>query len=73
MPVQQISVKNTSEIESWEWGGGAGGMGRGGTRAGSGSSHTSCSNSSGDICRICHCESEVHNPLLAPCYCAGKL
>lgn len=70
MPVQQISVKNSSEIESWEWGGGCG---REPIRAGSGSSQTSCSNSSGDICRICHCESETHNPLLAPCYCSGKL
>ncbi|CAG9115528.1 unnamed protein product [Plutella xylostella] len=70
MPVQQINVKNSSDIESWEWGGGCG---RDAVRAGSGSSHTSCSNSSGDICRICHCESEPHNPLLAPCYCAGSL
>lgn len=69
MPVQQINVKNSSDIESWEWGGGCG---REAVRAGSGSSRTSCSNSSGDICRICHCESEVHNPLLAPCYCSGK-
>ncbi|XP_026751445.3 E3 ubiquitin-protein ligase MARCHF8 [Galleria mellonella] len=70
MPVQQINVKNSSDIESWEWGGGCG---REPVRAGSGSSRTSCSNSSGDICRICHCESEVHNPLLAPCYCSGSL
>ncbi|XP_061378115.1 E3 ubiquitin-protein ligase MARCHF8-like isoform X2 [Danaus plexippus] len=70
MPVQQINVKNSSDIESWEWGGGCG---RETVRAGSGSSQTSCSNSSGDICRICHCESEVHNPLLAPCYCSGSL
>lgn len=69
MPVQQINVKNSSDIESWEWGGGCG---RETVRAGSGSSQTSCSNSSGDICRICHCESEVHNPLLAPCYCSGE-
>lgn len=69
MPVQQINVKNSSDIESWEWGGGCG---REPIRAGSGSSQTSCSNSSGDICRICHCESEIHNPLLAPCYCSGK-
>ncbi|KAI8428571.1 hypothetical protein MSG28_007326 [Choristoneura fumiferana] len=67
MPVQQINVKNSSEIESWEWGGGCG---REAVRAGSDSSRTSCSNSSGDICRICHCESEAHNPLLAPCYCS---
>ncbi|XP_049866232.1 uncharacterized protein LOC126366931 [Pectinophora gossypiella] len=70
MPVQQINVKNSSDIESWEWGGGCG---REAVRAGSGSSRTSCSNSSGDICRICHCESEAHNPLLAPCYCSGSL
>ncbi|XP_059048261.1 uncharacterized protein LOC131843605 [Achroia grisella] len=70
MPVQQINVKNSSDIESWEWGGGCG---REAVRTGSGSSRTSCSNSSGDICRICHCESEVHNPLLAPCYCSGSL
>ncbi|CAF4776945.1 unnamed protein product [Pieris macdunnoughi] len=70
MPVQQINVKNSSEIESWEWGGGCG---KETIRAGSGSSQTSCSNSSGDICRICHCESEIHNPLLAPCYCSGSL
>ncbi|XP_045446573.1 E3 ubiquitin-protein ligase MARCHF8-like [Melitaea cinxia] len=70
MPVQQINVKNSSDIESWEWGGGCG---KETVRAGSGSSQTSCSNSSGDICRICHCESEVHNPLLAPCYCSGSL
>ncbi|KAL4708354.1 hypothetical protein ACJJTC_019590 [Scirpophaga incertulas] len=70
MPVQQINVKNSSDIESWEWGGGCG---REAIHAGSGSSRTSCSNSSGDICRICHCESEAHNPLLAPCYCSGSL
>ncbi|XP_047514386.1 E3 ubiquitin-protein ligase MARCHF8-like [Pieris napi] len=70
MPVQQINVKNSSEIESWEWGGGCG---KETIRAGSGSSQTSCSNSSGDICRICHCESEIHNPLLAPCFCSGSL
>ncbi|VVC92886.1 unnamed protein product [Leptidea sinapis] len=70
MPVHQINVKNSSEIESWEWGGGCG---KETVRAGSGSSQTSCSNSSGDICRICHCESEIHNPLLAPCYCSGSL
>ncbi|XP_045534379.1 E3 ubiquitin-protein ligase MARCHF8 [Papilio machaon] len=71
MPVQLINVKNSSDIESWEWGGG--GCVREAVRAGSGSSRTSCSNSSGDICRICHCESEAHNPLLAPCYCSGSL
>lgn len=61
-------------------GGGAGGRGRrtdaglgrgGGSGSGSNSSAASCSNCSGDICRICHCESDAHNPLLAPCYCSG--
>lgn len=41
------------------------------TRYGSGSSQTS--QNSGDICRICHCESDPHNPLLTPCYCSGSL
>lgn len=41
------------------------------SRYGSGSSQTS--QSSGDICRICHCESDLHNPLLTPCYCSGSL
>lgn len=75
MPVQQINVKNTSEIENFEWT-----MTpftqnvRGdGVRVGSSSSQTSYSNSSGDICRICHCESDAQNPLLAPCYCSGSL
>ncbi|KAI5631396.1 RING-variant domain-containing protein [Phthorimaea operculella] len=69
MPVQQISVKNSSTSKV-----GNGAVDVAGKRcAGSGSSRTSCSNSSGDICRICHCESEAHNPLLAPCYCSGSL
>lgn len=40
-------------------------------RYGSGSSQAS--QNSGDICRICHCESDPHNPLLTPCYCSGSL
>uniref|UniRef100_A0A336MSI5 CSON005075 protein n=2 Tax=Culicoides sonorensis TaxID=179676 RepID=A0A336MSI5_CULSO len=40
-------------------------------RYGSGSSQAS--QTSGDICRICHCESDPHNPLLTPCYCSGSL
>ncbi|XP_063699287.1 uncharacterized protein LOC134829921 [Culicoides brevitarsis] len=40
-------------------------------RYGSGSSQAS--QTSGDICRICHCESDIHNPLLTPCYCSGSL
>ncbi|KAJ8921019.1 hypothetical protein NQ315_015815 [Exocentrus adspersus] len=31
------------------------------------------SNSTGDICRICHCEADAENPLLSPCYCSGSL
>lgn len=38
-----------------------------------GSSSSQTSQSSGDICRICHCESDPQNPLLTPCYCAGSL
>lgn len=40
-------------------------------RFGSGSSQAS--QNSGDICRICHCESDPQNPLLTPCYCSGSL
>lgn len=45
--------------------------GRLSSRFGSSSSQTS--QNSGDICRICHCESEPGNPLLTPCYCSGSL
>lgn len=38
-----------------------------------GSSSSQASQSSGDICRICHCESDPFNPLLTPCYCSGSL
>jgi E3 ubiquitin-protein ligase MARCH1/8 len=31
------------------------------------------SSSSAEICRICHCEGETEDPLIAPCYCAGSL
>lgn len=31
------------------------------------------SNSNSDICRICHCEADLDNPLLSPCYCSGSL
>jgi hypothetical protein len=27
----------------------------------------------GDICKICHCGSEVNQPLIAPCFCCGSL
>lgn len=38
-----------------------------------GSSSSQASQNSGDICRICHCESDPLNPLLTPCYCSGSL
>lgn len=38
-----------------------------------GSSSSQTSQNSGDICRICHCESEPGNPLMTPCYCSGSL
>uniref|UniRef100_A0A182QZ45 Uncharacterized protein n=1 Tax=Anopheles farauti TaxID=69004 RepID=A0A182QZ45_9DIPT len=38
-----------------------------------GSTSSQVSQSSGDICRICHCESDSLNPLLTPCYCSGSL
>lgn len=36
-------------------------------------SSSNISNSNGDICRICHCEADIGNPLLSPCYCSGSL
>ncbi|KAH8302781.1 hypothetical protein KR044_010737, partial [Drosophila immigrans] len=38
-----------------------------------GSTSSQASQNSGDICRICHCESDPQNPLLTPCYCSGSL
>lgn len=60
--------KTSSDIENAEWN--STGM-LTHTRYGSSSSHAS--QSSGDICRICHCESDPQNPLLTPCYCSGSL
>ncbi|XP_055603312.1 uncharacterized protein LOC129751681 [Uranotaenia lowii] len=60
--------KTSSDIENAEWN--STGM-LGHTRYGSSSSQAS--QSSGDICRICHCESDPQNPLLTPCYCSGSL
>lgn len=60
--------KTSSDIENAEWNS-TGMMTH--TRYGSSSSHAS--QSSGDICRICHCESDPQNPLLTPCYCSGSL
>jgi len=37
------------------------------------SGSSQASQSSVDICRICHCENDSQNPLLTPCYCAGSL
>ncbi|XP_055689110.1 uncharacterized protein LOC129793293 [Lutzomyia longipalpis] len=66
------SNKTSSDIENVEW--------SVGTAAGHlpnvvrfGSSSSQASQSSGDICRICHCESDPLNPLLTPCYCSGSL
>ncbi|XP_059619177.1 uncharacterized protein LOC132263431 [Phlebotomus argentipes] len=66
------STKTSSDIENVEW--------SVGTTAGHmpnvvrfGSSSSQASQSSGDICRICHCESDPLNPLLTPCYCSGSL
>ena len=27
----------------------------------------------GDFCKICHCGSEINQPLIAPCFCSGSL
>ncbi|XP_055319978.1 uncharacterized protein LOC129577267 [Sitodiplosis mosellana] len=65
-----ISGKISSDIENMEW--------NMGTTAQLpnvrfGSSSSQASQNSGDICRICHCESDPQNPLLTPCYCSGSL
>ncbi|XP_069466655.1 E3 ubiquitin-protein ligase MARCHF8 isoform X2 [Ambystoma mexicanum] len=31
------------------------------------------SSTSGDPCRICHCEGDDENPLITPCHCTGSL
>ncbi|XP_041362282.1 E3 ubiquitin-protein ligase MARCHF8-like [Gigantopelta aegis] len=36
-------------------------------------SQLSTTSSGMDICRICHCESEVNNKLISPCLCSGSL
>ncbi|XP_054731803.1 uncharacterized protein LOC129240198 [Anastrepha obliqua] len=65
------NTKTSSEIEHVDWSTGTGSGHHYAVRFGSGSSQAS--QSSGDICRICHCESDPQNPLLTPCYCAGSL
>ncbi|XP_075162800.1 uncharacterized protein LOC142235433 [Haematobia irritans] len=63
------TTKNSSDIEHADWCTGGGQSYN--VRFGSASSQAS--QSSGDICRICHCESDPQNPLLTPCYCSGSL
>ncbi|XP_053664822.1 uncharacterized protein LOC128713972 [Anopheles marshallii] len=60
--------KTSSDIENVDWN--SSGML---THTRYGSTSSQVSQSSGDICRICHCESDTHNPLLTPCYCSGSL
>ena len=36
-------------------------------------SRGSLTSTQGDVCRICHCESEHGIPLISPCVCAGSL
>ncbi|XP_005190087.1 uncharacterized protein LOC101896367 isoform X1 [Musca domestica] len=63
------TTKNSSDIEHADWSTGTSQPYH--VRFGSASSQAS--QSSGDICRICHCESDPQNPLLTPCYCSGSL
>ncbi|GAB0092540.1 uncharacterized protein DMENIID0001_075420 [Sergentomyia squamirostris] len=64
------STKTSSDIENVEWSVGTGHLPN---VVRFGSSSSQASQSSGDICRICHCESDPLNPLLTPCYCSGSL
>lgn len=34
---------------------------------------SSISTESSDICRICHCEGTIDEPLISPCYCLGTM
>lgn len=73
MPIPQNLGKHRCDVEYGEWGMvPCAANDHQNARLGSGSSQASQSCSSGDICRICHCESDTLNPLLAPCYCSGK-
>ncbi|EDW30194.1 GL22630 [Drosophila persimilis] len=63
------NAKTSSDIEHVDWN--SSGQHYANVRFGSGSSQAS--QNSGDICRICHCESDPSNPLLTPCYCSGSL
>lgn len=75
MPIPQNLVKYPCDVEYGEWGmvPYTANNDQQNVRLGSGSSQTSQSCSSGDICRICHCESDALNPLLTPCYCSGNV
>ncbi|XP_031616595.1 uncharacterized protein LOC116336700 [Contarinia nasturtii] len=64
-----ISGKISSDIENMEWNMGSAQL----PNVRFGSSSSQASQNSGDICRICHCESDPQNPLLTPCYCSGSL
>ncbi|XP_062137216.1 uncharacterized protein LOC133846325 [Drosophila sulfurigaster albostrigata] len=65
------NAKTSSDIEHVDWSTGGSGQHYANVRFGSTSSQAS--QNSGDICRICHCESDPQNPLLTPCYCSGSL
>lgn len=66
MPQQFIKVKETpSSVPATAF--------KGSTKKPDWDSSSNLSNSTGDICRICHCEADAENPLLSPCYCSGSL
>lgn len=66
-------IGKTSDIENVDWSTGTGSGPHYTNVVRFGSSSSQASQSSGDICRICHCESDPQNPLLTPCYCSGSL
>lgn len=70
MPGDIIYGKSSNDIENVEWNVGTAQLPN---VVRFGSSSSQASQNSGDICRICHCESDPHNPLLTPCYCSGSL
>lgn len=37
------------------------------------SSNSSKTSDYPDICRICHCEGTIDEPLISPCYCLGTM
>ncbi|XP_055915494.1 uncharacterized protein LOC129948500 [Eupeodes corollae] len=66
-------IGKSSDIENVDWSTGTGSGPHYTNVVRFGSSSSQASQSSGDICRICHCESDPQNPLLTPCYCSGSL